>query len=64
MPLHLIKLCVGAETVSDLADWQNHCLKEARRNREKPELIHVTRSMPKRKDDVLDGGSLYWVIKG
>jgi len=64
MPLHLIKLCVGAETVADLADWQNHCLKEARRNREKPELIHVTRSMPKRKDDVLDDGSLYWVIKG
>jgi len=64
MTLHLIKLCVGAETVADLVAWQNHCLKEMRQKREKPELIHVTRNMPRRKDEVLDEGSLYWVIKG
>jgi hypothetical protein len=64
MPLHLIKLCVGAETVSDLAVWQSQCLKEMRRNREKPELIHVTRHAPKRAAELLEDGSLYWVIKG
>jgi len=64
MPLHLIKLCVGAETVSDLVAWQTTCLEEKRRNREKLELIHVTRHAPKRAAEILDDGSLYWVIKG
>ena len=30
----------------------------------KPELVHVTRQTPKRADELLDGGSLYWVIRG
>jgi hypothetical protein len=64
MTLHLIKLCVGAESLSDLAAWQTECLREMRRNGEKPELIHVTRHAPKRAAELLDDGSLYWVIKG
>lgn len=64
MALHLIKLCVGAETIEDLAAWQQGRLAEARRNLRPPELWHRTRMFPKRRDEVLDGGSLYWVIKG
>jgi hypothetical protein len=64
MPLHLIKLCVGAESIEDLASWQKKRLAERKRRGEEVILKHVTRQMPKRRDDVIDGGSLYWVIKG
>jgi hypothetical protein len=62
--LHLIKLCVGCDSLSDLADWQKQRLKEKRAKGQKPELIHLTRQTPKRAGELLDGGSLYWVIKG
>ncbi len=64
MPLHIIKLCVGCDSLSELAAWQKKRLKEQRAKGRTPELIHVTRMTPKRADEVLDGGSLYWVIKG
>jgi hypothetical protein len=53
--LHIIKLCVGAESLADLLAWE--------RGRGAVSTIH-TRSMPKQRDALLDGGSLYWVIKG
>ena len=64
MPLHIVKLCVGCDSLAELADWQKNRLKEKRAKGQKPELVHVTRMTPKRADEVLDGGSLYWVIKG
>ncbi len=57
---HLVKLCVGADTVEDLIDWQ-----ASRRAQGGDGLpVHVTRMWPKRADELLAGGSLYWVIKG
>jgi len=64
MPLHLIKLCVGADSVRDLEDWIKQKLKAKRKNGEKPEHIHRTRMVPKRAAELTDGGSLYWVIRG
>ena len=64
MALNLIKLCVGADSVSDLEDWIRLKLKEKRKRREKPEHIHRTRMVPKRAEELVDGGSLYWVIRG
>ena len=64
MTIHLIKLSVGPESLTELAEWQQDRLKEKRRARQKPELIHITRHRPKRAAEVLDGGSIYWVIKG
>ncbi|MFV0294910.1 MAG: DUF1489 family protein [Hyphomicrobiaceae bacterium] len=64
MPLHLLKLCVGCESVDDLASWQSMRLRDMKRAGEKPEIFHRTYQAPKRRDDLLDGGSLYWVIKG
>jgi hypothetical protein len=62
--LHLIKLCVGVDSLQELADWQKKRLKEKRAKGQKPELVHITRQMPKRAEELLSGGSLYWVIKG
>jgi hypothetical protein len=64
MTIHLIKLCVGAESIEDLAQWQKARLGEQGNRGEEPRLWHITRMAPKRQDEVLDGGSLYWVIKG
>ncbi len=64
MPLHIIKLCVGFESLEELADWQKKRLAEKSDKGQKPELVHITRQTPKRAEEVLDGGSLYWVIKG
>lgn len=62
--MHLIKLSVGSESVSHLAQWQSERLAEKKRRGEAPELMHITRSMPKRAQELLAGGSIYWVIKG
>jgi len=64
MTVHLIKLCVGVDTVDELAAWQTERLKRLKRARKTPELCHRTLQTPKRREEVLDGGSLYWVIKG
>lgn len=64
MSIHLVKLCVGVESVAELRAWQQDYLKDLKRCKVKPEVMHVTRQMPKRTDELLDGGSLYWVIKG
>ncbi|MGA8612090.1 MAG: DUF1489 domain-containing protein [Xanthobacteraceae bacterium] len=64
MALHLIKLCVGCDSVRDLEDWIKQKLKDKRKRGEKPEHIHRTRMVPKRAHELIDGGSLYWVIRG
>ena len=58
--VNLIKLSVGTETVEDLALWQS--TKRAQTEDGLPR--HVTRMWPKRESEILNGGSIYWVIKG
>ncbi|WAJ30857.1 DUF1489 family protein [Antarcticirhabdus aurantiaca] len=64
MPLHMIKLCVGVDTIDDLREWVGERREAARAAKRPFEQIHTTRMFPKRNVDILDGGSLYWVIKG
>lgn len=65
MTVHLIKLCVGAESIEDLSAWQAERLKARRKAGEKrPVLFHRTFQTPKRRAELLEGGSLFWVIKG
>lgn len=64
MTLHLIKLCVGVDSVEDLREWQTERLAQLKKRGQKLELKHTTRMVPKRREEILDGGSLYWVIKG
>lgn len=63
-PLHLIKLSVGAESVEDLAAWQAARMAERRARGERDNPIHITRMFPKRGEELLSGGSIFWVIKG
>ena len=58
--VNLIKLSVGTENIDDLAAWQS--TKRAQAKDGLPR--HVTRMWPKREAEVLNGGSIYWVIKG
>ena len=64
MTVHLVKLSVGTESVEDLASWQTERLRQMKAEKQKPELFHRTFMMPKRREELLDGGSIYWVIKG
>jgi hypothetical protein len=64
MALNLIKLCVGADSVEDLRAWIDFRLAEKRAAGLKPEHMHTTRMVPKRADEIIGEGSLYWVIKG
>src|SRR5690606_32249229 len=56
--LHLIKLSVGTEDIEDLKRWQAERLATLGRP------FHATRQVPSRARELLDGGSIYWVIRG
>jgi len=58
--LHIIKLCVGVEHPQELIDWQ--IKRRAQTGRD--HAFHVTRMWPRREEELLDGGSIYWVMKG
>ncbi len=64
MALNLLKLCVGADAIEDLEAWMESRIEAARARGEAAEQHHITRMIPKRAGELLDGGSLYWVIKG
>lgn len=64
MPLNIVKLCVGCDSVEDLEEWIAFRLEEKRRAGEPAEQCHTTRMVPSRAAEIVDGGSLYWVIKG
>lgn len=56
--VHLIKLAVGARSIADIHAYQKA------RAAQNPPLRHLTRNFPKRAEELLDGGSMYWVITG
>ena len=57
MTIHMVKLCVGADDIQDLVDWQKRLMQRL------PNPVHHTRMFPKRAEEMLRGGSIYWVIK-
>ena len=64
MPLHIIKLAVGCDSVKELTGWVAERMQAAKKKGLSPHHVHITRMTPKRVEDVLVGGSLYWVIRG
>lgn len=61
--MHLVKLAVGIESLDHFRERLAARIK-GQRGRNAGTFMHVTRNRPKRADEVLAGGSLYWVIKG
>lgn len=57
MSVHMIKLCVGADSIDDLEAWQARLMQTAARP------YHHTRMAPKQREALLAGGSIYWVIR-
>ena len=64
MPLGLLKMCVGVAEIDQLARWQHARLARLREAGEPERLRHLTRHTPRRSAEILEGGSLYWIIKG
>lgn len=58
--VNLVKLSVGSESVDTLIAWQDMF----RQRFEDGLPRHVTRMWPKREPEILNGGSIFWVIKG
>ena len=61
MPLHLIKMSVGSTEIDDIRRWQAGRLTSRGGQAVVPGF---TRRMPRRRDEILDGGSIYWIFKG
>ncbi len=59
----MIKLCVGISSISHLEEVRQQ-RKESGQGRGDGLIVHRTRFMPKRRDEIIGKGSLYWVIGG
>lgn len=62
--LHLLKLCVGIDSVAQLKDYRARQSLLQRERGEAELSTHVTRMFPRRAAELLEGGALYWVIRG
>ncbi len=62
--LNLVKLCVGISAIEELQAYIDFRVEQKTAKGQSTEQIHTTRMVPKRLGPLLDGGSLYWVIKG
>jgi len=63
MPLHMIKLAAGAESIESFTNWQKQVIEQRSSAGLSANPVHETRMMPKRAKEILNGGSMYWVIK-
>jgi hypothetical protein len=63
MVLHLIKLAVGVDDIAHMRKLQAARRKQRRQSPRSPHWVY-TRNSPRRAEELLGGGSLYWVVRG
>ncbi|MBB4212150.1 hypothetical protein EV659_108124 [Rhodothalassium salexigens DSM 2132] len=66
MVVHLLKTAAGVPDLDTLAARQAQFTVTApadSRAAGRPVVLHSTRNMPRRRDAVLDGGSIYWIVR-
>jgi hypothetical protein len=56
-------MSVGIEDIEHLKLKQEQRVSNALSSGGVPELVHITRNTPRRATELLQGGSIYWVIK-
>lgn len=61
MPIHMLRLAVGAPDLADMREWRTHNQITWQGRQVVPTY---TRRAPTRTAELLDGGSLYWIVKG
>lgn len=64
MVLHLIKLAAGAEGVDELQRRIDRSVAANKSAGRGAVHSHETRMFPRRREELLAGGSLYWVVRG
>jgi hypothetical protein len=64
MTIHILRRAFHAESIEDFAAWQAERRKEMKTNGQKPKTRTMLRAFPTRREELLDGGCVYWIIKG
>ncbi len=64
MTVHLVRMAVGVGSLAELAARQSRMLAGAPPGDGSGCLRYRTRNTPKRAAELVDGGSLFWIIKG
>ncbi|MFV3130752.1 DUF1489 family protein [Niveispirillum sp. KHB5.9] len=61
MTIHFLRLAVGADSLQSMRDWRrDHQITWSGR----PVVPTYTKRAPTRQAELLDGGCIYWVVKG
>lgn len=63
MSVNLLRMAVGIESTGHLRRRQAERLEAYRREHGEAVLRTFTRNVPRRAGELIDGGSIYWVIK-
>ena len=64
MKIHLVKLAVGVQDIDHLKEIQKNRINNSPlKHNGTAKLRHITRNTPKRSKELINGGSLFWVIK-
>ena len=62
--MHMIKLCVGVATLEELEGYRYERAHWWDADYGEDVHVHRTRMMPKRAEEIVSSGSIYWVISG